>query len=272
LTCVGAMLAAVVVALAGCAGTPDHPNTTVVWDTPYSTSSTAPVTIPALPSGVTAAQVKELLATGFRVPAEQWEVRDCRTFEGWAAAVVYARLMSSQMTHAGTGVVLRKKNGAWVFMGFVEPFDLARARAELTNMDASEEVRNYFAEVAAAAPEDVFLAELNNQEILFAQVLDECQGRKSLRYIDDISRRIVAVQHALLSTEAPSERTRQVADQLLRLVERLKSAADKATAGVFSQADFDSEVLLVTNHLPQATDNISRLLEGRDVTTTTASH
>jgi hypothetical protein len=249
-----------------------HPSTTVVRDTGVSTTSTIPLSLPALPSGITAAQVRELLSDYSGVPEEQWEARDHQTFGEWAAAIVYARALSNQMTHAGWGAVFREEKGAWLFQGFVEPYDLSQAKVSLDDMDVSEEVRAYFAQVAYEAPEDVFVAELRNQEILLAQTLDECRNQDSLRDVEDISSRLDPIYADLMNMHAPTERARQVADQLMLLVERLKSAVDRAAKGILSQAEFDSEVLLVTDHLPLATDNIDRLLRGQDVTTTTTIH
>ncbi len=267
----GGVLLSAALVLAGCTVTlGSSPDTAVPHPT---TTSTTPPSVPATAGGIAPEQIKELLArTAGSMQPDEWIVRDYRNLGDWAVARAYSDAFVNQDGDIGRGVVFEKRNGAWFFAGSLPLDDSEQAAIALKNMDAPKEVRNYFGEVVSTGAEEVFVEELHKQAILFGQTLDACRSQGSLQNIDDISDQLTTIRANLSGMEAPTERTNQLAGQLLRLVERLKGAADKAQAGLFSQTEFDREVLLVTDHLPLATDNIGRLLAGLDVTTTTTAH
>lgn len=268
----GGVLLAAGMVLVGCAAMTDRPTDTV-RDTGYSTNSTTPPSVPASAGGITVDQIKELLArTAGSMQPDEWTVRDYQNLGDWAAARAYSDAFINQDGDIGRGVVFEKRNGAWFLAGSLVLDDSEQAKIALDNMGAPAAVRTYFADTTSAGPEDVFVVELHKQAVLFGQTLDQCRGQNSLQYIESISKQLATTQANLAGMKAPTERTNQVDGQLLRLVERLKGAADKAEAGLLSQTEFDREVLLVADHLPLATDNIRRLLAGLDVTTTTTSH
>jgi len=127
--------------LGACSGKATTAEDTVM-DTGYSTTSTTPASVPALASGITPEQVRQLAASWSNIPTDQWEVRDYKTFGDWAAAKVYTSQLSEEMGAAGSGVVFQKRNGAWFLKDWV--MGDTSDRAALTNMQAPEEVRRYF--------------------------------------------------------------------------------------------------------------------------------
>ncbi len=119
-------------------------STTVVVDKAYTTTSTTPMSVPALASGITPEQVLELVASRSNVPVEDWEFRDCKTLGGWAVANLHTSQLSEQMDARGVGAVFQKRSGAWFFKDWVSVSDPSNEPVELTNMGAPAEVWAYF--------------------------------------------------------------------------------------------------------------------------------
>ena len=63
-----------------------------------TTISTAPPSVPALPRGITADQIKDLLArkADGGMTADEWQVRDYKNLEDWAVACVYSDAFINQ--------------------------------------------------------------------------------------------------------------------------------------------------------------------------------
>jgi hypothetical protein len=116
-----------------------------VMDTGVSTTSTTPASVPALGSGITAGQIQELLArqAGSMEP-EEWVVRDFQTFGDWAAAKVYSDRFINQDGQAGSGAVFLNKSGAWFYKDYVGLGNATEGAIALADMEAPEEVWEYF--------------------------------------------------------------------------------------------------------------------------------
>lgn len=129
--------------LIACAGNDGTLPTT--RDTGVTTTSTTPASVPALTSGITADQIKELLARrAVYMEPEDWEVRGYETLGDWAAARVYSEAFVNQDGQVGHGVVFQKKNDAWIYKDPVRLDDPAQCAIALRNMEAPSEVWEYF--------------------------------------------------------------------------------------------------------------------------------
>ena len=139
----GVVLTMAGILLAGCSSGDE--TTLTVRDTGYTTSSSTPPSVAALASGITAEQIKQLLASYSHIAKENIEVIDHETFGDWAVAKVYASQLTNDPSESQWGVAFQKGNDAWFFKGDrVDLRDGRQAAIELRNMDAPEEVWNYF--------------------------------------------------------------------------------------------------------------------------------
>jgi hypothetical protein len=110
-----------------------------------TTTSTPPASVPVLASGITPEQALQLVASQSNVPADDWELRDCKNLGDWAAANLYTSRLSEQMDERGVSAVFEKRGAAWFQAGWVSVSDPSYQQVvELTNMGASEEVWRYF--------------------------------------------------------------------------------------------------------------------------------
>lgn len=120
-------------------------STTVLDNTPATTTSTTPASVPALVSGITPQQIKELVASWSNMSTGDWEVRDYKTLGDWTVAKLYTSQLPAQIGEGGVGAVLQKRSGAWFFQGWVSVADpTSQQTVELGNMGAPEEVWTYF--------------------------------------------------------------------------------------------------------------------------------
>lgn len=134
---------------------PGGPTTVTIRDTGISTTSTTPPSVPALEGGLTSEQVLELVTARSNVPAEDWEIRNCRNLGDWAVSNLYTSRLSEQMDERGVTAVFEKRDSAWFQAGWVSVSDSPEQQiVELTNMGAPEEVWRYFGLDAATAATD----------------------------------------------------------------------------------------------------------------------
>jgi hypothetical protein len=111
-----------------------------VVDTGVSTTSTAPASVPAVGSSITADQIKDLLARTAGYTPGEWRVSDHRTFGDWAAARAYV----DQDGQAGYMAVFTKSNGAWFCQDHTSLTDPNGGAISLAGMEAPKEVWAYF--------------------------------------------------------------------------------------------------------------------------------
>jgi hypothetical protein len=139
----GMALLLVGVLLAGCSSGDGSATTTV--RTGYTTSSSTPPSVSALPSGITPEQIQQLIGSYSGVAPDTVEVRDHQTFGNWAVATVYASQLTNDPSAGQWGVVFEKKNDAWFFKGDrVDLLDGRLAALELSSTGAPQEVWSYF--------------------------------------------------------------------------------------------------------------------------------
>jgi hypothetical protein len=102
-------------------------STMVYWEVPPTDPSTTPASVPALASGITAEQVRQLVASYSGLSLDDIEVRDHKTFGDWAVAKVHPSLMAEAQV---AGMAFQKEGGAWVLKVFdVHSWSLANSRA-----------------------------------------------------------------------------------------------------------------------------------------------
>lgn len=88
--------------LVACGGSPANDTATVR----YAVTTTA-VSVPALASGITLQQVKQLVSDYTHLSSNDIEVKDYETFGDWAVAKVYSSKYGAE------GMVFKKQNHAW---------------------------------------------------------------------------------------------------------------------------------------------------------------
>ncbi len=140
-----AFLAAVVVAFTMTQPHRSAEITSVYIDTGVTTTSTVPVSAPALASGITEAQIQELVASAAGdTPADQVTVRDYENLGDWAAARVYSRVWDARDGDVGHGSVFQKTGDTWLLKGEVFLGDPVEKAIGLANMSVPKSVWLYF--------------------------------------------------------------------------------------------------------------------------------